>query len=79
MMLLEQAPTTTRYRNPWPWRVMPPEQAAEGGFFDRSFSNKKQALAYQKLVKSQYPEEPCCLVHTGRYFDVLGRAYDSRE
>jgi hypothetical protein len=79
MMPLEEAPTTTRYRNAWPWRVMPPEQAAEQGFFDRSFSNKKTALEYQKQVKSRFPGEPCCLIHTGRYFDALGRAYASRK
>jgi hypothetical protein len=62
-----------------PWRVMPPEKAAEDGFHDRSFTNKKQAVDYQKQVKSRFPDEPCCLVHTGRYFDALGRSSDRRN
>jgi hypothetical protein len=78
-VLLEESTTTTRHRNQWPWRVMPPEEAAAEGFFDRSFGNKKQAVAFQKQVKNRFPDEPCCLIHTGRYFDALGRAYDNRE
>lgn len=63
-----------RYRNHLRWRVMPPENASEHGFFDRSFETKKQALAYQKRVKSRFPNEPCSLLDTGRWLDSFGRA-----
>ena len=48
---------------------MPPEGAAEHGFFDRSFSTKKEALAYQKKVKAKFPEAPCCLIDLGRWIE----------
>ena len=67
---LERGPI--RYRNPFRWRVMPPEQAAMEGFFDRSFGNKKRAVAYQRRVKERFPNEACCLVDTGRWYDSLG-------
>jgi hypothetical protein len=41
---------------------MPPEGAAEQGFFDRSFARKKEAVAYQKKVEARFPQAPCCLV-----------------
>jgi hypothetical protein len=79
-MPLEELTTEPHlYRNQWPWRVMPPAEAAVDGFHDRSFSNKKQAVEYQKQVKGRFPDEPCCLIHTGRYFDALGRSYDRRR
>ena len=62
-----------RYRNHLRWRVMPPDGAAEQGFQDRSFENKKQALAYQKRVKARFPDAACCLLDTGRWYDSLGR------
>ena len=62
-----------RYRNHLRWRVMPPEGAAQQGFFDRSFENKEKALHYQKKVKARFPTEPCCLLDTGRWYDALGR------
>jgi hypothetical protein len=62
-----------RYRNHFRWRIMPPEGASEQGFFDRSFENKKKAVAYQKLVKARFPNAPCCLIDTGKWFDSLGR------
>lgn len=62
-----------RYRNHFRWRVMPPEGAAEHGFFDHSFGNKKQAVAYQKKVKAKFPGEPCALLDTGRWYDSSGR------
>lgn len=62
-----------RYRNPFRWRVMPPEGAAEEGLFDRSFESKKRALAYQKRVKARFPDEPCSLVDLGRWHDSFGR------
>jgi hypothetical protein len=62
-----------RYRNHFRWRVMPPDGASEHGLFDRSFENKKQALAYQKQVKARFPDEPCCLIDMGRWHDSFGR------
>ena len=64
---------TIRYRNHFRWRIMPPEGAAEQGFFDRSFENKKKAVAYQKQVKAAFPTAPCCLINMGRWHDSLGR------
>ena len=52
---------------------MPPEGAAEQGFFDRSFENKKKAVEYQKRVKAKFPGEPCCLIDMGRWHDSFGR------
>lgn len=52
---------------------MPPDHAAEHGFFDRSFENKKKAVAYQKRVKAKFPDHPCCLIDTGRWYDSMGR------
>jgi hypothetical protein len=63
---------TVRYRNHFRWRVMPPDGAYEHGFFDRSFSNKKEAVAYQKRVKETFPNQPCSLLDTGRWFDSYG-------
>lgn len=40
---LERGPI--RYRNFLRWRVMPPEEATELGFHDRSFETKKAALS----------------------------------
>jgi hypothetical protein len=68
---LRRAPI--RYRNHFRWRVMPPDGADEHGFFDHSFGNKKQALAYQKKVKARFPDQPCALVDTGRWYDSYGR------
>jgi hypothetical protein len=72
-----QAPPFTRspikYRNHFRWRIMPPDGAAQQGFFDRSFENKKKAVAYQKKVKAKFPNEPCCLIDTGRWYDSMGR------
>ena len=62
-----------RYRNHFPWRVMPPEGASEQAFFDRSFENKKKAIEYQKRVKAKFPNAPCCLIDMGRWVDSLGR------
>ena len=52
---------------------MPPEGAAEQGYFDRSFTTKKEAIAYQKKVKAKFPDRPCCLVDLGRWTDSFGR------
>ena len=46
---------------------MPPDHAAEHGFFDRSFENKKKAVAYQKQVKAKFPEG---------WYDRLAKAFD---
>ena len=77
MSITVQAPTLVRgpirYRNHFRWRVMPPDGAAQEGFFDRSFETKKEALAYQKKVKTKFPEEACCLLDTGRWFDSSGK------
>jgi hypothetical protein len=62
-----------RYRNHFRWRIMPPEGAAEQGFFDRSFENKKKAVEYQKRVKAKFPNAPCALVDLGRWTDSFGR------
>ncbi len=63
---------TLRYRNHFRWHIMPPQGASEKGFHDRSFDNKKKALAYQKQVKAQFPNEPCCLIDFGRWHDSFG-------
>jgi hypothetical protein len=47
-----------RYRNHFRWRIMPPEGAAEQGFFDQSFENKKKAVEYQKRVKAKFSRGP---------------------
>jgi hypothetical protein len=52
---------------------MPPDEAVKEGYHDRSFENKKKALKYQKLVKTKFPDQPCCLIDTGRWYDSLGR------
>ena len=52
---------------------MPPEGAAEQGFFDRYFENKKKALEYQKRVKARFPNAPCAMVDMGRWTDSFGR------
>ncbi len=52
---------------------MPPEEARKAGFHDRSFENKKKAVAYQKQVKRKFPNLPCCLIDTGRWYDSMGR------
>ena len=62
-----------RYRNHFRWRIMPPEEASEQGFFDRSFENKKKAVEYQKRVKAKFPNVPCCWIDMGRWHDSLGR------
>jgi hypothetical protein len=69
-MQLQRSPI--KYRNHFRWRIMPPDHAAEQGFFDRSFSTKKEALAYQKKVKARFPNEPCCLIDSGRWYDSFG-------
>ncbi|MEA3212308.1 MAG: hypothetical protein QOE70_5365 [Chthoniobacter sp.] len=68
-----------RYKNLSRWRIMPPESAVAEGYFDRGFSNKSKALAYQKLIKTLFPADPCALCDTGRYYDMLGHIYHSRE
>jgi len=62
-----------KYRNHFRWRIMPPEHASEQGFHDRSFENKQEALKYQKRVKAQFPNDPCALIDTGRWYDSFGR------
>ncbi len=78
MSITIQAPPLVRgpirYRNHFRWRVMPPDGAAQEGFFDRSFETKKKAVAYQKQVKAKFPEAPCCLLDTGRWFDSSGKS-----
>jgi len=68
-----------RYRNEFRWRVMPPEKAEAEGYFTRGFGNKAKALAYQKLIKTLYPDEPCALCDTGRYYDTKDHIYDTKE
>lgn len=67
-----------RYKNDFRWRAMPPDQAVEAGYFNRSFGNKKKAEAYQKLIKTLFPDEKCCLCDTGKYYDAEGRIFRSR-
>lgn len=62
-----------RYRNEFRWRVMPPDGASAHGFFDKGFSNKQAALKYQKRVKAKFPDQPCCLIDTGRWYDSSGK------
>jgi hypothetical protein len=68
-----------RYKNDFRWRVMPPDKAVADGYYDRSFGNKTKALAYQKLIKTLYPDEPCALCDTGKYHGAHGHVYDRRE
>lgn len=68
-----------RYKNDFRWRVMPSEKAAAEGYHDRGFGNKIKAVAYQKLIKTLFPDEVCCLCDTGKYYDALGHIYRSRE
>jgi hypothetical protein len=58
---------------PLPLARHAPDNAFEAGFMDRSFGNKKDAEAYQKRVKAKFPDEPCCLLDTGRWYDSMGR------
>ena len=60
------------YRNHFRWRVMPPDHATHQGFPDRSFENKKKAVHYQKRVKARFPNDPCSLIETGRWYDSFG-------
>jgi len=69
----------TRYKNLSRWRVMPPDCAVAEGYFDRGFSNKAKAVAYQKLIKTLFPGDACALCDTGRYYDMFGRIYDTKE
>lgn len=62
-----------RYRNYFRWRILPPDKARKDGFLDKGFENKAQALKYQKEVKRRFPDEPCCLIDTGRWYDSFGR------
>jgi hypothetical protein len=68
-----------RYKNEFRWRVMPCEKAVADGYCDRGFGNKAKALAYQKLIKTLFPSEPCALCDTGRYYDAHGHIYHSKE
>ena len=68
-----------RYKNLSRWRVMPSEKAVADGYYDRGFGNKVKAVAYQKLIKTLFPEELCALCDTGRYYDMLGHIYDTKE
>ena len=62
-----------RHRNYFRWRILPPEDARKEGFFDKGFESKAKAVKYQKEVKRRFPNEPCCLIDTGRWYDSLGR------
>jgi hypothetical protein len=68
-----------RYKNLSRWRVMPSEAAVAEGYFDRGFSNKARAFAYQKLIKTLFPGDLCALCDTGRYYDAFGHIYHTRE
>lgn len=68
-----------RYRNEFRWRVMPGEKAVADGYCDRGFGNKVKALAYQKLIKTLFPGEPCALCDTGKYYDAHGHIFHSKE
>ena len=68
-----------RYKNLFRWRVMPPDAAVEQGYYNRGFGNKQKALAYQKLIKTLFPDDPCALCDTGRYYDMLGHIYHNNE
>jgi len=68
-----------RYKNLSRWRVMPSEKAVAEAINDRGFGNKAKALAYQKLIKTLYPDEPCALCDTGRYYDAFGHIYATKE
>lgn len=68
-----------RYKNDFRWRVMPPDKAVEQGYFNRSFGNKTKAVAYQKLIKTLFPDEPCALCDTGKYYDAFGHIYRSKD
>ncbi|MEA3188175.1 MAG: hypothetical protein QOD99_2005 [Chthoniobacter sp.] len=55
------------------------EAAVEQGYYDRGFGNKVKALAYQKLIKTLFPEGLCALCDTGRYYDMLGHIHDTKD
>ena len=67
-----------RYKNESRWRIMPSEKAVAEGYYDRGF-NKAKALAYQKLIKTLFTEELCALCDTGRYYDMFGHIFDTKE
>ncbi len=69
----------TRYKNLSRWRVMPSDKAIADGYFDRGFSNKAKAVAYQKLIKTLFPDELCALCDTGRYYDAFGHIYHTKD
>ena len=69
----------TRYKNDFRWRVMPSEKAVNEGYFDRGFGNKAKALAYQKLIKTLFPDDVCGLCDTGRYYDAFGHIYSTKN
>jgi hypothetical protein len=52
---------------------MPPDEAVKQGWLDKAFENKAKALNYQKEVKRRFPNQPCCFLDTGRWYDSMGR------
>ena len=78
MMLIDEPKRPHLYENEWPWRVLPCEAAAAEDYYSKGFGSKVKALAYQKQIKKLFPNEPCAVVSTRRYFDSHGRSYVSR-
>jgi len=68
-----------RYKNLSRWRVMPSSTAVADGYYDRGFGNKQKALVYQKFIKTLFPDEVCALCDTGRYYDMQGHIYNSKD
>jgi hypothetical protein len=62
-----------RYRNETRWLILPPREAVKAGYHERSFRTKQPALVYQRRVKTAFPNQPCSLVDTGQWLDVMGR------
>ena len=68
-----------RYKKLSRWKVMPSDKAIAEGYFDRGFGNKAKAVAYQKLIKTLFPDELCALCDTGLYYDAHGHIYRSKD
>ncbi len=68
-----------RYRNQWRWRVMVSKTATAEGYHERCFGSKARALAYEKQVKGLFPGEFCAVCDTGRYYDMFGRIYETKD
>ena len=66
------------YKHPFPWHVLPGDSALQSGrFFERYFSHRRAAVAYQRRVKTAFPEEPCALTRL-RVWEACGRLFATK-